>query len=192
MNLIAYPGHHFMLLFLIFLFNRLFIENGSETSQRQGAEVTATLRNSEVFTANGAGNCCGQAILVQTECRISADETQGMTYSFPHGRVQNVERAGASGTASTPLLRDQTSEHAREQRPEGVSIPTITWPCNHYKRLCMVKFDCCEKFYACHRCHNDNADCQPKRTLKSIDARLLKCLSCNEVQEVSTFDLNAD
>ena len=57
------------------------------------------------------------------------------------------------------------------------------WLCSHYKRHCYVKFECCDKFWPCHRCHNNQSTCGQKK-LKSRDTRMLKCAYCNKVQEV--------
>ena len=56
------------------------------------------------------------------------------------------------------------------------------WLCSHYKRHCYVKFECCDKFWPCHRCHNNQSTCGQKK-LKSRDTRMLKCVYCHKVQE---------
>ncbi|XP_028414308.1 uncharacterized protein LOC114537472 [Dendronephthya gigantea] len=64
------------------------------------------------------------------------------------------------------------SDRRREER----------WLCNHYKRRCMVKFDCCDKYWACHRCHNETSTCQQKK-LKSRDTTMVKCMECGKEQQ---------
>ena len=58
------------------------------------------------------------------------------------------------------------------------------WLCSHYKRVCYVKFECCDKFWPCHRCHNNQSTCGRKK-LKSRDTQMLKCVYCNKVQQVT-------
>ncbi|XP_028406505.1 uncharacterized protein LOC114528984 isoform X2 [Dendronephthya gigantea] len=61
------------------------------------------------------------------------------------------------------------------------------WLCNHYKRRCMVKFDCCDKYWACHRCHNETSTCQQKK-LKSRDTTMVKCMECGKEQQFGEND----
>ncbi|XP_028405364.1 uncharacterized protein LOC114527856 isoform X2 [Dendronephthya gigantea] len=55
------------------------------------------------------------------------------------------------------------------------------WLCDHYKRRCYVKFECCETFWPCHRCHNNRSECGRKK-LKSRDITLIKCMLCQKEQ----------
>ena len=57
------------------------------------------------------------------------------------------------------------------------------WLCNHYKRRCHVKFACCNKYWPCHRCHNNESNCGQKK-LKSIHTKFVKCTKCGTEQEV--------
>ncbi|CAB4032768.1 RING finger and CHY zinc finger domain-containing 1-like [Paramuricea clavata] len=56
------------------------------------------------------------------------------------------------------------------------------WLCNHYKRRCLVKFECCNKYWACHRCHNNESTCGRKK-LKSRDTTMVKCVECGKEQQ---------
>jgi uncharacterized CHY-type Zn-finger protein len=58
------------------------------------------------------------------------------------------------------------------------------WLCSHYKRRCYVKFECCDNFWPCHRCHNNQSMCGRKK-LKSRDTQMVKCVYCNKVQQVT-------
>jgi uncharacterized CHY-type Zn-finger protein len=58
------------------------------------------------------------------------------------------------------------------------------WLCSHYKRQCYIKFECCDKFWPCHRCHNNQSTCGKKK-LKSRDTEMVKCVHCNKVQPVT-------
>ena len=56
--------------------------------------------------------------------------------------------------------------------------------CNHFKRRCHVKFECCDKFWPCHRCHNDQSTCG-RKNLKGRHTKMLKCANCGKIQEVT-------
>ena len=58
------------------------------------------------------------------------------------------------------------------------------WRCGHYKRRCLVKFECCDKYWPCHRCHNNESSCG-RRKLKSRDTTMVKCLQCGKEQQVN-------
>ena len=74
-----------------------------------------------------------------------------------------------SGGGETPT---QTSAGAEDRQ----------WLCEHYKRLCRVKFPCCGKFFPCHRCHN-NSGC-PNDNSKAREACYVECSVCSHQQEV--------
>ena len=110
--------------------------------------------------------------------------------------------SGNAGTRATPLppndvgksstVSSNGSKHSKFLRPdnERSNCPhwdpglDSNWLCSHYKRHCYVKFDCCDKFWPCHRCHNNQSTCGRKK-LKSRDTRMLKCVYCNKVQQVT-------
>ena len=74
-----------------------------------------------------------------------------------------------SGAGETPT---QTSAGAEDRQ----------WLCEHYKRLCRVKFPCCGKFFPCHRCHN-NSGC-PNDNSKAREACYVECSVCSHQQEI--------
>lgn len=53
-----------------------------------------------------------------------------------------------------------------------------------------VKFECCDQFWPCHRCHNNSSTCC-KRERESRDAQAQKCVHCNEVQKEVTIISNS-
>ncbi|XP_015759568.1 PREDICTED: uncharacterized protein LOC107338833 isoform X2 [Acropora digitifera] len=65
---------------------------------------------------------------------------------------------------------------------EGVSTGT-RWLCEHYQRLCRVRFPCCTQFYPCHRCHNSSSNCKNDEA-KACHATHLKCSLCQLEQEI--------
>ncbi len=50
--------------------------------------------------------------------------------------------------------------------------------CKHYQRNCWVKFECCNVFYPCHRCHNDKKECSNLEA-KASDATHYNCNFCD-------------
>ncbi|WP_252177444.1 CHY zinc finger protein [Endozoicomonas sp. 4G] len=61
--------------------------------------------------------------------------------------------------------------------------------CDHYHRLCRVRFKCCETFFPCHRCHNEKVDgneiaCKTNG-LNAKDATMLKCSLCDYEGEIN-------
>ena len=84
--------------------------------------------------------------------------------------------------------RAQTQRNVNRQGySSGASVTTgDPWLCTHYKRGCFVRFNCCERFWPCHRCHNNKSTCG-RRKLKSRDVVLIKCVSCQREQPVGVF-----
>ena len=88
---------------------------------------------------------------------------------------ERVERNSTSSGQETP---------SQDSAPAGVQ----QWLCEHYQRLCRVKFSCCGKFFPCHRCHN-NSGC-PNDNSKAIEACSLECSVCSHQQEVNRNDID--
>ena len=57
------------------------------------------------------------------------------------------------------------------------------WLCEHYQRLCRVKFPCCGRFYPCHRCHNNSDECE-NDSCKAKEALYIECSVCRHQQAV--------
>ncbi|KAF7687748.1 RING finger and CHY zinc finger domain-containing protein 1 [Silurus meridionalis] len=51
--------------------------------------------------------------------------------------------------------------------------------CQHYVRKCLLKAPCCEKFYVCRLCHDDEEDHKMDR----FQVREVKCAVCDSIQE---------
>ena len=94
----------------------------------------------------------------------------------------------ASETRQTEHKNDR--EEVSNPMSGGGGTPTQTsagaegrqWLCEHYRRLCRVKFPCCGKFFPCHRCHN-NSGC-PNDNSKAREACYVECSVCSHQQEV--------
>ena len=78
-----------------------------------------------------------------------------------------------------------TSTGSEEGAPsEGAALPeNPQWLCEHYQRLCRVKFPCCGKFFPCHRCHNNSEECQNDKC-KAKEAFYIECSVCRHQQAV--------
>ena len=81
--------------------------------------------------------------------------------------------------------REGISTSSGEESPsQNTVVPeSPQWLCEHYQRLCRVKFPCCGKFYPCHRCHN-NSGCRNDNS-KAKEAFYVECSVCKYQQEVS-------
>ena len=86
--------------------------------------------------------------------------------------------------------REQQARDAKELE-YSLSWPTeqdaVTtkdlWLCEHYQRHCRVKFECCNLFYSCHRCHNDSDKCSNAEA-KALLATHYKCSYCHHEEEI--------
>lgn len=53
--------------------------------------------------------------------------------------------------------------------------------CEHYKRNCAIKAPCCDKFYTCRNCHDENEEHEMNR----YDVKTIRCLICGTIQNLS-------
>ena len=109
-----------------------------------------------------------------TSTRKDAQITQSVISKG--SKLSKFQRPNAEGTNVFNLQSCGGPRHQNLDQDDN-------WLCSHYKRHCYVKFDCCDKFWPCHRCHNNQSTCGQKK-LKSRDTRMLKCVYCHKVQEV--------
>ena len=103
---------------------------------------------------------------------------------------QARERREREASETRQAERGNDREEVSNPISGGGGTPTQTsadvegrqWLCEHYKRLCRVKFPCCGKFFPCHRCHN-NSGC-PNDNSKAREACYVECSVCSHQQEV--------
>ena len=93
----------------------------------------------------------------------------------------------------TELMNERVERNSRsggQETPSQDSAPAEVrqWLCEHYQRLCRVKFSCCGKFFPCHRCHN-NSGC-PNDNSKAREACSVECSVCSHQQEVNRNDID--
>ena len=83
---------------------------------------------------------------------------------------------------------NSTSSGQETPSQDSASAGVRQWLCEHYQRLCRVKFSCCGKFFPCHRCHN-NSGC-PNDNSKAREACSVECSVCSHQQEVNRNDID--
>ena len=89
---------------------------------------------------------------------------------------ETIQRNDSGGGTLTSSEEGAPSERA-------VLPDNPQWLCEHYQRLCRVKFPCCGKFYPCHRCHNNSDECQ-NDNCKAKEAFYIECSVCRHQQAV--------
>lgn len=76
---------------------------------------------------------------------------------------------------------------------KGKTISTINEEeikkCNHYNRNCLIFTDCCNKYYSCRICHDENED-HTLDSRKSVNK--IKCIKCNTEQSISNECINSN
>ena len=60
--------------------------------------------------------------------------------------------------------------------------------CQHYKRPIAILANCCQKWFSCHVCHNEQSDHDIIRS----ETKRIKCLECNTEQDISNQCINKD
>jgi len=104
------------------------------------------------------------------------------------GELQQQERNEREPweTMQRNANREGTSTGSEEEAPSQhtTSPEKSQWLCEHYQRLCRVKFPCCGRFYPCHRCHNNSEECE-KDNCKANEAFYMECSVCSHQQAVS-------
>ena len=86
--------------------------------------------------------------------------------------------------------REQQAREARELEisrswpaQQDAVTTKVQWHCEHYQRRCRVKFECCDVFYPCHRCHNLSKNCSNEK-VHAYDATHYKCSQCKHEEKI--------
>ena len=98
---------------------------------------------------------------------------------------ENNEKSRDMSSSSETALQQQ-SEQSSETVGENFRSPVQETPrplCGHYHRRCLVRFPCCNKFYPCHRCHNESDECSESQS-RAANATHMRCSICYNEQEV--------
>ena len=110
------------------------------------------------------------------------EASNGITENARHQERQTLSRN--QNSSSQYNFPTTSNPNGQPQRSNNVKKQADRWLCNHYKRRCMVKFECCDKYWPCHRCHNETSTCEQKK-LKSRDTTMVKCMECGKEQQVT-------
>lgn len=127
------------------------------------------------------------------------EKSKGCTMSIDNNKANNSSKLPDCLTCCSPISQED-KQRSNGNIPSKLECVNMTvnggaqnaniahqddevWLCHHYKRRCFVKFYCCQKFWPCHRCHNNKSTCGVKR-LKSCDTQWIKCASCDTEKEV--------
>ena len=117
----------------------------------------------------------------RTPVEMSSEEEQTPLFR----EIENNESSRDMSASSETALQQQ-NEQSSETVGDCVRSPvqeTSRPLCGHYHRRCLVKFPCCNKFYPCHRCHNESDEC-PESQSRAVNATHLRCSICYNEQEV--------
>ena len=106
---------------------------------------------------------------IQEEARGSREQEQAVRIGVDDSRNQEESTQYNEETESQPIFTPV------QETPRPV--------CSHYQRRCLVRFPCCEKFYPCHRCHNDSQDCSNDQA-RATNATYIRCSICYHEQVV--------
>ena len=131
-----------------------------------------------MFTLILSFSCEGNATDVQ---RMSAYGNTPMT----KGNMTGMMMVSRSPQNSMKQSIGPSRHRSRDNNVQGSDHrkKQDKWLCGHYKRKCMVKFECCNEYWPCHRCHNERSTCG-RRKLKSRDTTMIKCVECGKKQKV--------
>ena len=106
---------------------------------------------------------------IQEEARGSREQEQAVRIGPEDSRNQEESTHDNETTERQPILTPV------QETPRPV--------CSHYQRRCLVRFPCCEKFYPCHRCHNESKDCSDDQA-RASNATHIRCSICYHEQVV--------
>ena len=107
-------------------------------------------------------------------------------------RQQEDERAAHAVRVKKHEDKLRANRRRKKQEREKIELDYAKlWParqdaitcesnvgCQHCKRKCWVKFECCNVYYSCHRCHNASEECSNDK-VKARDATHFKCRLCH-------------
>ncbi|XP_028409408.1 uncharacterized protein LOC114532011 [Dendronephthya gigantea] len=109
--------------------------------------------------------------------------------SLPNN-ASNTQTFSSDGSQLSKPEQRITERGLPSQNPDVLCTQVLdqdeNWLCDHYKRQCHVKFDCCDKYWPCHLCHNNQSKCKRKK-LMTRGLMIVKCVYCDKVQLFSQF-----
>lgn len=130
-----------------------------------------------------------ERVLKEREEKDKAIKERERRQREQRARRELQERERREREARETIQRNEsgegTSTGSEEEAPsQRAALPeNPQWLCEHYQRLCRVKFPCCGKFYPCHRCHNNSDECE-NDNCKAKEAFYIECSVCRHQQAV--------
>ncbi|CAB4022629.1 RING finger and CHY zinc finger domain-containing 1, partial [Paramuricea clavata] len=170
------------------IFHGLSQVNSRDIGGNTGGISSSTQHTQRSVARNGPGsNTRSRHPVTSSSCgketaSNSSNTSQGLVVTDggrrEHGEVQASSRTVRGDQISTS--RGSIGHKLSKFQPPDADEDG-QWLCSHYKRRCYVKFECCNKFWPCHRCHNNQSTCG-RRKLKSRDTKQIKCFACGQEQ----------
>ncbi|XP_028409441.1 zinc finger protein BRUTUS-like At1g74770 [Dendronephthya gigantea] len=165
---------------------------------RNGNQPTAHEQQEFIPVTTGVTDVvASESSLSHERRRMTANPLIKTNQSLPNNN-RNLQTFGSNGLKhSKPQRRDTERNNGFNTRNPDTSHnhqaldQDDNWLCSHYKRHCYVKFECCDKFWPCHRCHNNQSKCGRKK-LKSRDTKMVKCVYCDKEQPFGEFCCNCN
>ena len=115
--------------------------------------------------------------------KVEKTGTQEETGDKGKAEAAVTQRIHETNTQGEPNPSNETTVEA-ERQPMATLIQESPRPvCSHFLHRCLVRFPCCGKFFPCHHCHNESADCTENQA-RAIDATHMKCAICHNEQVV--------
>ena len=130
-----------------------------------------------------------ERVLKEREEKVGAIKERERRQKEERARREPHEQERKERVAKKTMQRNETGEGTSTGSEEGApseraALPeNPQWLCEHYQRLCRVKFPCCERFYPCHRCHNNSDECEIDNC-KAKEAFYIECSVCRHQQPV--------
>ncbi|CAB4005485.1 RING finger and CHY zinc finger domain-containing 1-like [Paramuricea clavata] len=129
---------------------------------------------------NTRGNPSDENRMSLTDTPVTTRKINGM--EMPNARQPSSQNHDAQNDAASSQCHGTFQCQPDDQFEGSGNGDEDNWLCNHYKRRCLVKFECCNKYWPCHRCHNSESSCG-RTKLKSRDTTMLKCVECGKEQQ---------
>ena len=159
-------------------------ENQSSVQQQNLKSTASGFTEQSVVVVNGP---------IANERRTTAANPSTRKNASVTNSARNTQKFGNDSSKLSKSQPPESSVVSHTHHHDASGNPDLelesNWLCSHYKRHCYVKFECCDKFWPCHRCHNNQSTCGQKK-LKSRDTQMVKCVYCKKVQPFGQFCCN--
>ena len=159
-------------------------ENQSSVQQQNLKSTASGFTEQSVVVVNSP---------IANERRTTAANPSTRKNASMTNSARNTQKFGNDSSKLSKSQPPESSVVSHTHHHDASGNPDLelesNWLCSHYKRHCYVKFECCDKFWPCHRCHNNQSTCGQKK-LKSRDTQMVKCVYCKKVQPFGQFCCN--